>query len=345
MPASYPADLPLPMRGHSRTQPAAFGVDQPRRGYGYVQPTGTDVPAFWSLTWRLTAQQARVFRNWFRYTLERGTISFLMSLRTEFGLLTYDLNFLPDGLLPAQQIGSDLWEYSATVMARDLLNEEAVETTDSLFASVLLLLHGEGADGGTTITDSSGAPLSPSGVGGVSTQIEVHRFGAASIYSPAGLPLKYNAAGLQNFWLGDAAVELWAWADPAGSSSLLSNRAGGESFGWAWTRNSLRARINGVWSDTQISWAAPSNSAWHFYQLIKSGTTITAAVDGVTVGTKTGVTSMDDKLVATGTHWHFGQSDDASENRWNGYFDEVRFTKGASRPVTLPTGVFPNTGP
>lgn len=143
MAAAYPSTLPLPMFGHTREQPAAFTVAQPRRGWGYVEPTGTDTPAFWSMTWKLTEEQAQTFRGWFRYSLARGTLPFAMQVRTEFGLVEHEFQFLPEGLLPARHLGGGVWEYRATVMARDL-----VETSTS---SLFLLLHGNGSDGNNLV--------------------------------------------------------------------------------------------------------------------------------------------------------------------------------------------------
>lgn len=120
MPVAYPTSLPLALIDKTRDQPAAFQVAQPRRGFGYVEPIGTDTPVFWSVAWRFTGAQAQVFWQWFVYTTARGTLPFVMGVRTEFGVIAHELQFLPDGLLPAKQVGSDVWEYRATVMAAAL---------------------------------------------------------------------------------------------------------------------------------------------------------------------------------------------------------------------------------
>lgn len=120
MAAAYPTTLPLAMLVKTREQPPAFSMAEPRRGFGYVEPTGTDTPVFWQLTWRMTGAQAKVFWQWFTFTIKRGALPFTMQVRTEFGLITQELQFLPDGLLPAKQLGSDVWEYTGTVMARSI---------------------------------------------------------------------------------------------------------------------------------------------------------------------------------------------------------------------------------
>lgn len=120
MAAAYPTTLPLAMLVKTREQPPAFSMAEPRRGFWYVEPTGTDTPVFWALTWRMTGAQAKVFWQWFTYTIKRGVLPFTMQVRTEFGLVTHELQFTADGLMPAKQVGSDVWEYSGTAIARAL---------------------------------------------------------------------------------------------------------------------------------------------------------------------------------------------------------------------------------
>jgi hypothetical protein len=98
-------------------QPAAFRISEPRRGYGYVQATGTDTPVFWDVQFRFSADEAVVFQLWFRNLIGRGVDEFEMPLRTEFGLITHTCRFLPDSLLPVDEQG-DTWGYRATIMAR-----------------------------------------------------------------------------------------------------------------------------------------------------------------------------------------------------------------------------------
>lgn len=121
MPVAYPSTLPLPMFGHTREQPAAFTLAQPRRGWGYVEPTGTDVPVFWLVDWTLTEAQAKTFRQWFVATTERGTLPFTIGIRTEFGIVEHEVQFTPNELLSARHLGGGVWKYSATIMARDVI--------------------------------------------------------------------------------------------------------------------------------------------------------------------------------------------------------------------------------
>lgn len=119
MPAvAYPIRIRSILRARkSRSQPAAFSLAEPRRGYGYAQAIGTDTPVFWDVAFRFTADEAIVFQLWFTQQIARGADEFTMPIRTEFGVLEHTCRFLPDSLLPASEDG-DTWGYTATIMAR-----------------------------------------------------------------------------------------------------------------------------------------------------------------------------------------------------------------------------------
>lgn len=120
MPIPYPLSIRTILRaGKSRTQPAAFALHEPRRGYGYAEATGTDTPVFWDVAFRFSLGEAQQFRLWFDVLLNRGVDEFTMPIRTEFGDVTHTCRFLPDSLLPTKENGQ-LWEYRATIMARAL---------------------------------------------------------------------------------------------------------------------------------------------------------------------------------------------------------------------------------
>ena len=118
MTAAYPLTIRTILHaGKSRTQPAAFRIAEPRRGFAYAQQIGTDTPVFWDVAFRFTEGEALIFQLWFTQVINRGVDEFTLPLRTEFGMVTHTCRFLPDGLLPAQEEGS-LFSYRATIMAR-----------------------------------------------------------------------------------------------------------------------------------------------------------------------------------------------------------------------------------
>lgn len=118
MPAAYPFHLrTILSASKSRSQPAAFRMAEPRRGYGYAQAVGTDTPVFWDVQFRFTTSEAVAFQLWFTRTIRRGLDEFALPIRTEFGLVTHTCRFLPDGLMDAAEDGQ-AWTYQARIMAR-----------------------------------------------------------------------------------------------------------------------------------------------------------------------------------------------------------------------------------
>lgn len=116
----YPSTLPAPLKaGKSRKQVPAFRAIEPYRGRMYVQPIGTETPVIWDLTFRFTQEQAQVFMLWFEIELGNGVEKFRAQIRTEFGFVNHEFQFLPDGLLDCSEDGP-LFTYKAKVMARKL---------------------------------------------------------------------------------------------------------------------------------------------------------------------------------------------------------------------------------
>lgn len=115
---AYPATLPPLLRASkSRSQAAAFSIAEPRRGYGYAQAVGTDVPVFWDGEFRFKPDDAIVFQLWLRTKINLGLSEFTMPIRTEFGLIDHVCRFLPEGLGDAAESGG-IYTYKVKIMAR-----------------------------------------------------------------------------------------------------------------------------------------------------------------------------------------------------------------------------------
>lgn len=119
MTAAYPLHLRTILRqSKARSQPAAFSLSEPRRGFAYAQATGTDAPVFFDVTFRFTQIEAQSFKLWHRFVINQGIDEFTMPIRTEFGVLTHSCRFLPDRLLDLREEG-ELFTYTSTIMARE----------------------------------------------------------------------------------------------------------------------------------------------------------------------------------------------------------------------------------
>jgi hypothetical protein len=118
VPIAYPSNLPTVLATKRVSKVAPFSMVQPRRGTPYVEPTGTDTPTIFEVEWLLLEFQAAALVEWVDGTLQRGTLEFTIPLRTEDGARVVTGNFLPDGLLDKQRIGT-LWRYSAAIVSRN----------------------------------------------------------------------------------------------------------------------------------------------------------------------------------------------------------------------------------
>lgn len=121
VPVAYPDTLPpLQRASKSRSQPAAFSIAEPRRGYGYAQAVGTDRPVFWDGQFRFGADDAIRYALWLKTVAQDGLQEFTLPIRTEFGLVTHICRFLDDGIGTASEEGG-VWTFPVKLMARKLL--------------------------------------------------------------------------------------------------------------------------------------------------------------------------------------------------------------------------------
>lgn len=227
MPVAYPLDLRTVIRASkSREQPATFRMVEPRRGYGYAEKSGTDVPVFWTVQFRFTQAEAATFRAWFIYGIDRGVNEWTLPIRTEFGLVTYTVRFLPDSLLPLREDG-EVFEYSATIMARAEVVPDGFSDAyiDADFGSVALLCPFS-ADN----ADYSSYAETPT-VYGSTIDSGVTLFGQPTALMAGGLTFGDNA----QYLLGNGAFCIDAHVYPtslSASPSMIVSHAVDGAFNW-----------------------------------------------------------------------------------------------------------------
>jgi hypothetical protein len=212
--------------------------------------------------------------------------------------------------------------------------------TDPYFANVSLLLHGDGANGSTTIVDNSPSPKTVTAVGDAQISTAQSKFGGASIaFDGNG---DYLSIPDNNDWdiSGDYTVEFWARM-PSQSTvnyalgyfgTTAVNGASGFALGHY--LGTILLSLNG--SITQSSAVLLTNT-WQYIALVISGASAKVYVDGVSVISTTSVTTT------TSTSFIVGNYGNLDSNRYfNGYIDDLRITKGVARSISLPTAPFPD---
>ena len=226
-----------------------------------------------------------------------------------------------------------VWTLGEQIKAKRSL-EWPVVGGDLDYASVTLLLHLNGTNGSTTITDNSTPPktITAQGNAQISTAQSKAGFGGASLLlDGSGDYLSGTDSGFA-FGTGDFAVELMAYPTTTGGyKSLIATRDGAGGYTDRWTLGvgpNMEAFIytDGFKVITSNS-VLPVNT-WTNIAVTRSGTDLRIFINGTQSGS-TGTNSQNFTHTALGV----GASSSGLE-AFTGYIDEVRITKGVPRYIS-----------
>lgn len=216
---------------------------------------------------------------------------------------------------------------------------------DPNFANVSLLLHGDGANGSTTIIDSSPSPKTVTAVGNAQISTAQSKFGGSSLafdgsgdYLSAGDFADHSLSGVP------FTVELWVY--PTSYATGGPGQEGRTVVG-KWNNNGWRIDIN----TSSIFWytdftirhsTAISLNQWTHIAICGDGATTSMYKDGVKVSGP----NSDAFSNSTGKNLIIGALlYGLFEYYFNGYIDDLRITKGVARYTanfTPPTAPFPD---
>jgi hypothetical protein len=230
--------------------------------------------------------------------------------------------------------------------------------TDPDFASVSLLLHGDGTNGSTTITDNSPSPKTVTAVGNAQISTAQSKFGGASIaFDGNGDYLTVPDNADFEFGSGNFTVEMWIYPT-SGTNTFRcfvakSNRnsGGGQGSFICQISNANKLQMlfdkdatGDTWDiDVQGTTTVALNT-WHHIAVVRSGNVFTAYLNGVSEATATSSIALVDnaQLLVIGA---LGYTSPPFVSLFTGYIDELRITKGISRynaAFTPPTAPFPD---
>lgn len=203
-----------------------------------------------------------------------------------------------------------------------------------------LLLHGEGSNGGTTITDSSSNGLTPTQIGSsgnVTTSTVKFKFGSASLRFGGTHAISYASSALFEASSRDWVIEA--------TVSLDTGLTTGFRHIWQLFGASTNFRVNLCYDvpnnrmqfytengsgtgGARITSGALTPGSWHHVALVKEGSSFTLRVDGVVVGGCYAPTMPTGNLgLCVGTQ-NFSP---AASDYWVGYIEEFRATFGSTR--------------
>lgn len=270
-------------------------------------------------TYQLTATGAT------SYTLEAGSS------------LPANATLHSNGLLVGTTSGVSNTTYTFTVLATDAENQDSPRTfslpillaqTDEYYSNVSLLLLGNGADNGTTITDSGPLNSSLTLYGNVRTRTNIFKYGTASIYFDGAddyLTVPANSGFV--FGTGDFTIEAWVYINtaPADYQAIINNWDSGWWFGHNGSKKlTLLKTGGGLVVETT---ANTPLQQWVHVAASRSGTTTRLFIDGTVVANTTSDTNN-----YSGSNVIFiGGTGTSGTHSYNGYMDDIRVTKGVAR--------------
>ena len=222
---------------------------------------------------------------------------------------------------------------------------------DPVFNNVSLLLHGNGTNGSTTITDSSPTPKTVTAVGNaqISTAQSKPGFGGASIaFDGTGDYATVPSASDFNFGTADFTVELWVYRNNSDNVTLFSIAQAGTNngFGFQFVSNQLLALIGtGSTVDAVCRTPVMGTLSWIHVALVRLNGVFTFYSNGIGGVTSTATLLNAAQPVTIGAGYGLSGGFIFSPNGLNGYIDDLRITKGIARYTanfTPPTAPFPD---
>lgn len=224
--------------------------------------------------------------------------------------------------------------------SNEIADSGGTPVEEPYWANVKMLLNMNGADGGTTFTDSAGTPSTFTASGNAHTEVDQFKFGGSSGYFDGASDLvtgPTNNAGF-NLGAGDFTLDGWIYRVSGGaatqhicgfwdtSGASLSWQIGTSSTGHLGFEYSLA----GYYDVSRSKWTAagviPANQ-WVYVEWNRSGTTMRLFVNGVVVLTHT--CGTDTVHFPTAAAFKIGSN--ANNHHLAAYLQDLRLTKGSAR--------------
>lgn len=173
---------------------------------------------------------------------------------------------------------------------------------------------------GDTLTDSAPIPTTLTVNGNTSVNTSVKKYGTGSLafdgsgdYITTATTQGFNASS------GDWTIEAWMYCNnSANNDTLITGDTSNFYCAWLGTGFYLGDGVINILSGVGTK---PTNQWFHF-ACVKSGSTYTAYINGVSIGSST--TSLSNTTLSTWTVGYYS----GSSGYMNGYIDDLRITKG-----------------
>jgi len=198
-------------------------------------------------------------------------------------------------------------------------------TGDVYYPQTSLLMHFNGTNGSTTMTDNSKNNTTVTSNNGVAITTAQNKFGGSSVFFDGTndyLSIANNSA--LNLSGGSYTIECWIrpTGNYAGYNTIIAKRAA--SAAWqVYLR--ITTGVLGFFDGTErVSSVTPPANVWSHVAAVYNGTTINLYLNGVSVlSTAVGNTDYDSSIYIGGQP--------ANGEYFIGYIDDLRITKGIAR--------------
>jgi len=219
---------------------------------------------------------------------------------------------------------------------------ELPDPSDPDFSNVSLLLHGNGTDNSTTVTDSSSYDHTVTANGNARIRTTQSKFGGASMYFDGNgdyLALGNDASFA--FGTGEFTVEFWVYILTASLNEGItvcgvSLTDGSWQIGFG---SNGQINFKAGATGTALSSSAVSKNTWHHLAVARDSlNTARIFLNGTIVDSATVSTDLSDPNLRIGRNR-------SGAFYFNGYIDDLRITKGVARYTANfipPTEPFPN---
>lgn len=217
---------------------------------------------------------------------------------------------------------------------------------DPNYASVVLLVNFDGANGATAATDGSPSPKSVGFAGGAQLSTAQAKFGPSSLLLD-GADDVVNLSNVADFVFGtgDFTIELWFYAQKSAQTNDFPRIIAKGNFAATGGWNLVYLKSSGelyfdIYAPSTISTliATAADNTWNHVAISRQGTNLRTFLNGVAGGTATNSTNLSDaSTLSIGAEPSFASD-------FKGYIDDVRLTKGVARytaAFTPPTAAFP----
>lgn len=238
------------------------------------------------------------------------------------------------GLAPLVASGASVAVPTADLAVAGMAPSVQYVIKDPSFSSVAVLLHMDGANGGTTFTDSSSNARTVTRVGNAQISTAQSKFGGASaLFDGDGDYLSTTISG--GLGSGDFTLEFWYYKT-VNSGWIFNCRTSGTAGDGFDMRHDLQTTNSGggIFSIATV----PLNQ-WTHVAICRSGTTMRRFIDGTLNGSVTSSANF------SGASFTIGGSPYGNIGYLTGYIDDLRITKGVARYTgnfTPPAAAFPN---